>query len=53
MEEIASTFAHADMPRGFHDAARDIYRRLARFKDQPTPSSDVVLEALRAPDGRA
>ena len=49
MEEIASTFEHADMPRGFHDAARDIYRRLAEFKDQPPPSTDTLLEALKKP----
>lgn len=49
MEEIASTFEHASMPRGFHDAARDIYRRLAEFKDQPPPSTDTLLEALKKP----
>ena len=49
MEEIASTFEHADMPRGFHDAAGDIYRRLAQFKDQPAPSTDTLIEAIKKP----
>ncbi len=53
MEEIASTFAHANMPRGFHDAARDIYQRLSPFKDQPRPSTDAVLEALKTPAARS
>jgi 3-hydroxyisobutyrate dehydrogenase-like beta-hydroxyacid dehydrogenase len=53
MEEIASTFASAGMPRGFHDAAGDIYERLAQFKDRPTPNADAVLEALGAPGRRA
>jgi 3-hydroxyisobutyrate dehydrogenase-like beta-hydroxyacid dehydrogenase len=51
MEEIASTFAHASMPRGFHDAARDIYERLSEFKDRPTPDVDAILDALDAPPG--
>lgn len=54
MEEIAATFALADMPRGFHEAARDIYERLAGFKDRPRPDADAVLEALKKkPAGRA
>jgi 3-hydroxyisobutyrate dehydrogenase-like beta-hydroxyacid dehydrogenase len=53
MDEIASTFEHASMPRGFHDAAGDIYRRLAAFKDQPPPSTDTLLDALKTPARRA
>ncbi len=52
MEEIASTFALGNMPRGFHEAARDIYERLAEFKDEPRPEPDAVLEALKRPPGR-
>jgi 3-hydroxyisobutyrate dehydrogenase-like beta-hydroxyacid dehydrogenase len=37
MEEIASTFAAADQPEGFHRAAADIFRRAAG--DQPPPSA--------------
>jgi len=47
MEEVAATFAAAGMPGGFHDAAADIYRRLARFKDSRTiPALEDVLGAL-------
>jgi 3-hydroxyisobutyrate dehydrogenase-like beta-hydroxyacid dehydrogenase len=52
MEEIASTFAHANMPNGFHEAAGDIYRRLSKFKDQPTPDTEALLDALKAPVAR-
>ena len=53
MEEIAATFAEGDMPRGFHEAAGDIYRRLAKFKDEPTPTAEAVLEAIEAPPPRS
>jgi hypothetical protein len=50
MEEIAATFAAAGMPPGFHQAAADIYQRLAGFKDAPaTPALEPLLDALRAP----
>jgi 3-hydroxyisobutyrate dehydrogenase-like beta-hydroxyacid dehydrogenase len=50
MEEIAATFAAAGMPSGFHEAATEIYQRLAEFKDAPaTPSIEQVLRALHAP----
>jgi 3-hydroxyisobutyrate dehydrogenase-like beta-hydroxyacid dehydrogenase len=48
MEEIAATFAGAGMPDGFHEAAADLYRRLAAFKDQETtPALTEVMTALR------
>lgn len=48
MEEIAATFEEAGMPGGFHEAAADIYRRLAHFKHFPaTPLLPEVLDALR------
>ena len=53
MEQISATFAHANMPSGFHEAAADIYRRLAKFKDQPTSNTDAVLEALKTPARRS
>jgi 3-hydroxyisobutyrate dehydrogenase-like beta-hydroxyacid dehydrogenase len=53
MDEIAATFDGAKMPRGFHEAAADIYQRLSRFKDQPTPSADAVLAALKEPVERS
>ncbi|HEX5048744.1 MAG TPA: DUF1932 domain-containing protein, partial [Gammaproteobacteria bacterium] len=53
MEQISATFAHANMPSGFHEAAADIYRRLAKFKDEPTSNTEAVIEALKAPARRA
>ncbi len=46
MEEIAATFAAADLPDGFHQAAAEIYRRLAPWKDAAVLPS--VAEASRA-----
>ena len=48
MEEIAATFEEAGLPGGFHAAAADVYRRLARFKDATeTPPLEDVLAALQ------
>lgn len=50
MDEIAATFAGAGQPSGFHEAAAEVYRRIARFKDAPeTPAFDDVLAALLGP----
>ncbi|HEU5322450.1 MAG TPA: DUF1932 domain-containing protein [Methylomirabilota bacterium] len=46
MEQIAATFAEAGLPPGFHDAAAEVYRRLAGWKDTPTPPS--VREVAKA-----
>jgi 3-hydroxyisobutyrate dehydrogenase-like beta-hydroxyacid dehydrogenase len=47
MEEIAATLEDANLPSGFHDAAGDIYRRMAHFKDAPgLPQLIEVLNAL-------
>lgn len=47
MNEIAATFRAANMPGGFHDAAADVYARLALFKDaEPAPSLADVLAAI-------
>jgi 3-hydroxyisobutyrate dehydrogenase-like beta-hydroxyacid dehydrogenase len=47
MDEIAATFAGAGVPAGFHEAAGEIFRRLAHFKEEPEqPSLENVLEAL-------
>ena len=54
MEEIAATFDAAGMPAGFHQAAADIYQRLADFKDAPeTPALAEVLAALQNPAEKA
>ena len=49
MREIALTFQAADLPGGFHEAAAEIYHRMANFKNsiQP-PSLEDVLHALLA-----
>ena len=47
MHEIASTFEEAGLPNGFHEAAAEVYHRMAGFKDSPqTPVLKEVLEAL-------
>jgi len=43
MDEIAATFLAAGLPDGFHQAAADVYRRLARWKDVPAPASFADL----------
>ena len=51
MEEIAATFEAAGLPGGFHEAAAEIYRRLAPYKDAATPPSvsDLVGPLTRRP----
>jgi 3-hydroxyisobutyrate dehydrogenase-like beta-hydroxyacid dehydrogenase len=49
MEEIAATFAAAGLPAGFHQAAAEIYRRLAPWKDAPPPSVEQASRALATP----
>lgn len=45
--EVASTFRSEGLPSGFHEAAAEIYHRMADFKDLPeTPSLDHVLKSL-------
>ena len=47
MQEIAATFESAGMPPGFFEAAHEVYRRMARFKDaEELPELDEVLAAL-------
>lgn len=36
MDEIAASLAAAGLPAGFHQAAREIYQRLAEYKDTKT-----------------
>ena len=51
MQEIASTMESVGMPGGFHQAAGEIYHRIAGFKDAPdTPEfSDVIKALLQKP----
>jgi 3-hydroxyisobutyrate dehydrogenase-like beta-hydroxyacid dehydrogenase len=44
MGEDARALAQAGLPAGFHEAAGDVYERLAAYKDAATPPS--VAEAL-------
>jgi 3-hydroxyisobutyrate dehydrogenase-like beta-hydroxyacid dehydrogenase len=54
MEEIADTFEQAGVPRGFHMASADIYRRIAHFKDATElPPMEDVLAALSDGSGSA
>lgn len=47
MREIASTFQEAGLPGGFHEAAAEVYHRMANFKDSPElPKLEDVLKAL-------
>ncbi|MBM3217611.1 MAG: NAD(P)-dependent oxidoreductase [Candidatus Rokubacteria bacterium] len=46
MEELAAAFAAAAVPGEFHDAGAEVYRRLAQWKDAPTPPS--VTEACKS-----
>jgi 3-hydroxyisobutyrate dehydrogenase-like beta-hydroxyacid dehydrogenase len=47
MEEIAATFAAAGLPSGFHDAAADVYGRLADLRDRDDVTVADVTERLR------
>jgi 3-hydroxyisobutyrate dehydrogenase-like beta-hydroxyacid dehydrogenase len=48
MKEIAASFEAAGLTPGFHDAAADIWQRLAPFKDRtdPPPTLEEVIDAL-------
>ena len=49
MEEIAATFEANGLPNGFHQAAGEIYRRLAGWKDTTTPPSMAEVAKTLAP----
>jgi len=51
MDEIARALAAAGLPTGFHEAAHDIYERLAVYKDAATPPSveEAAARLLRKP----
>jgi len=49
MDEIAATFASAGLPDGFHRAAAEIHRSLARYRDATAPPPlDEIVRALAA-----
>ena len=51
MDQIAATFAEAGLPSDFHEAAGEIYRRMAAFKSlEETPDLESVLIKLLSND---
>jgi 3-hydroxyisobutyrate dehydrogenase-like beta-hydroxyacid dehydrogenase len=47
MREIATTFEACGLPGGFHQAAADIYQRLAAYKDcDPAPELSEVMDTI-------
>ncbi len=47
MREIADTFGEAGLPGGFHEAAAEIFHRMAGFKDSPKqPEVREILDIL-------
>ena len=51
MDEIAASFEEAELPGGFHEAAAEVYRRMADLKDVDEPTLALVLERLRSAPG--
>ena len=49
MEEIAASFDAVGLPDDFHQACAEIYRRLAGWKDTPTPPSVTEVAKMLAP----
>ena len=49
MEEIAATFEAAGLPPGFHQAAAELFGRLAEYKDDPDPPpvEELIATILR------
>ncbi len=49
MEEIARSLAGAGLPGAFHEAAREVYERLADYKDatKPPPLEEAAAKLLR------
>lgn len=52
MDQIGDAFEAIDVPSEFHRAAAEVYRRLARFKDEsPGPSVEELSRAVRRRPG--
>ena len=49
MHEIAATFAAVGLPEGFHEAAAQVFERMAHWKDAPTPPSLGEVQKALAP----
>jgi len=54
MEEMADTYEANGLPRGFHEAAAEIYRRLAHYKDDPNAPAggELAKELLKEESAR-
>ena len=48
MDQIGDSFTAAGLPSGFADAANEIYRRMAGFKDTSGVTLDHVIDRLNA-----
>lgn len=46
MREIAATFEASDLPQGFHEAAAELYERMAGLKDIADADIEDVLAAI-------
>lgn len=53
MQEIAASFEGAELPGGFHEAAADVFRRMADLKDVDQPTLALVLERLLGSSAKA
>lgn len=53
MGEIAESLGVSDIPAGFHEAAREVYRRLASLKGEDSPTVDELLSLLNRDAGEA
>ena len=52
MAEIAATMESVDLPAGFHEAAAELFRRLANLKHATDVDLDAVLKELLPPEHR-
>ena len=53
MREIAATFAQAQLPSGFHEAAAEVYGRMADLKDTPGGADiEAVLREILCDAGQ-
>lgn len=54
MEEMADTYEANGLPRGFHEAAAEVYRRLVQHKDDPdAPTGRELATELLAEEQQA
>jgi 3-hydroxyisobutyrate dehydrogenase-like beta-hydroxyacid dehydrogenase len=53
MDEIAATFCAAGLPGGFHEAAGEVYRRLAGFADAESAAATELIDSLLAETAKA